>query len=70
MVGRLMALLHLGYDVATGRNFPIVDVWNMPKGVEFVPNPKRPLAVTARVADENVRHVNAPLDGPPRSARR
>jgi len=47
-----MALLHLGYDVATGRNFPIVDVWNMPKGVEFVPNPKRPLAVTARVADE------------------
>jgi hypothetical protein len=34
------------------------------EGFEFVPDPKRPVAITTRIADENIGQVDAPCDGP------
>ena len=68
LVGGVVALFHPGHNVAPAGNFPLVDVRHVTECFEFAPDPKRPLAITARIADENIRHVHAPRDGPALSA--
>ena len=57
MIGCLVPLLHPLHDVAAGGDFPIMNMRRMAEPFEFVPDPKRPIAITARIADENIGHA-------------
>jgi hypothetical protein len=49
-VGVVMSLLHPGQDVPATRSFPIMNARGVAERFEFVPDPKRPIAITARIA--------------------
>jgi hypothetical protein len=51
-----MPRFHPSRDVAPGRDFPFMDTWRVAESLEFVADPERPVAVAARVADENIGH--------------
>jgi hypothetical protein len=57
VVGSPMALLHPFHNVATGGDFPVMNVRGVAERFEFVPDPKRPIAITPRIADENIGHA-------------
>src|SRR5262249_15221339 len=52
-----MPLFHPSRDVTPGRDFPFMDMWRVAESLEFVADPERPVAVAARVADENIGHA-------------
>jgi hypothetical protein len=57
VVGCLVPLLHPLHNVAAGGDFPIMNMRRMAEPFEFVPDPKRLIAITARIADENIGHA-------------
>src|SRR5262249_45683374 len=52
-----MPRFHPGRDVTPGRDLPFMDTWRVAESLEFVADPERPVAVAARVADENIGHA-------------
>jgi hypothetical protein len=64
MVGCIVVLFHPAVDVIAALDLPIVDMRYVAESFKFTPDPKRPLAIVARIADENIDHVDAPRDGP------
>jgi hypothetical protein len=59
-----MPRFHPSRDVAPGRDFPFMDTWRVAESLEFVADPERPVAVAARVADENIGHAATLRDCP------
>src|SRR5262245_59090688 len=68
MISSVVALLHPRVDVVAALDFPFVDVRCVAEGAKFVRDPKGPIAVTARVADVDVRHDHGPSGASPRNA--
>src|SRR5262249_44616076 len=58
-----MPRFHPSRDVTPGRDFPFMDTAHVAESLEFVADPERPVAVAARVADENVGHAAKPRSG-------
>src|SRR5580693_4258132 len=52
-----MPLVHPLHNVAASRNLPMVDVRHMPERFKFKPDPVRPCAILAGIANEDVRHA-------------
>ena len=63
VVGSVTPLLHPRCDVATAGDFPVVDTWCVAEGFELMADPVRPLAIAARIADENIGHAAKPSHG-------
>jgi hypothetical protein len=59
VIGGSMALLHPFHNVATGGNFSFMNVRGVAERFEFVPDPKRPIAITARIANQNIGQATA-----------
>jgi hypothetical protein len=51
MVGSVVPLFHPSRDIATTRDFPLMNACFMTQSLELMPNPKSPVAVAARIAD-------------------
>src|SRR5215470_1526495 len=58
-----MPRFHPSRDVTPGRDFPFMDTGRVAECLEFVADPERPVAVAARVADENIGHAAKPRSG-------
>ena len=58
-----MPRFHPSRDVTPGRDFPFMDTWRVAESLEFVADPERPVAVAARIADENIGHAAKPRSG-------
>ena len=60
MIGCIDPRFHPSCDVTPGPDFPFMDMWRVAESLEFVADPGRPVAVAARVADENIGHAAKP----------
>src|SRR5262252_5616012 len=58
MISRIVMLFHPGIDVIAALDLPIVDVRHVALGLQLLGDPKRPVAITARIAEEYVRHAH------------
>ena len=58
MVGGVVARLHPSIDVVAALDLPFVDVRRVAERFQFLGDPKRPVAVAAGIADEDVRHAH------------
>src|SRR5258705_8322035 len=58
-----MPRFHPSRDFTPGRDCPSMDTWRAAESLEFVAAPERPVAVVARVADENIGHAAKPRSG-------
>ena len=63
VVGGVVALLHPGIDVVAALDLPFVDVRGVAERLELLGDPERPVAVAARIADEDIGHATHPRIG-------
>src|SRR5262249_53518800 len=60
VIRRIVVLLHPGVDVIAAFDLPFVYVMRVTKSFQLLGDPERPVAVAARVADENIGHAAKP----------
>ena len=57
MIGGIVALLHPGIDVAARLDLPLVDMRRVAERLQLLADPKSPVLVARRIADENIGHA-------------
>jgi hypothetical protein len=67
IVDRIETRFHPAIDVLTCLDLPFMDTRRMAERLQLVPDPKGPVSVARRIADENIRH--APSSRRPRRRR-
>jgi hypothetical protein len=57
MIRGVNSCVHPSKKVVASRNLPSAKVRHMAERLKLLANPKRPVSVARRIADENIRHA-------------
>jgi hypothetical protein len=57
VVSGIVSRFHPSVDVVTAFDLPFVNMRRVAEGLQLLGNPKRPVAIAARVADEDIGHA-------------